>query len=82
MVERMNEEDDRRVKSLQLTTHGMKIMTTHRERRVARVRLLIATLPAETRMDILQALRQLLDTCTTVDSPIPVDTELVVRLEG
>jgi DNA-binding MarR family transcriptional regulator len=60
LVERLHDEDDRRVKSLQLTPYAVEIMQARRDRRTRRVQQIIEQLQENTRTEIITALQCLL----------------------
>lgn len=59
LARRVPDEDDRRVRLLQLTPRGARAMQLRNERRIARVREVIAPLSAATRAEVLRALQTL-----------------------
>lgn len=63
MVERVPEADDRRVKSLQLTSHGNDVMGMRNERRTLRAAEMLERLSTESREAVLDSLGMLLDAC-------------------
>jgi DNA-binding MarR family transcriptional regulator len=60
LVERIGGTDDRRVKSLQLTPHGVEVMRRRNERRVRRVAEALGALEPEERIALLDAIQALL----------------------
>ena len=60
LVERITDDDDRRVKLLKLTPHAEALLQARHERRLRRVLLVLERLPAPAREQILDALRNLL----------------------
>jgi DNA-binding MarR family transcriptional regulator len=60
MVQRMPEEEDRRVKLLQLTTHGQEMMRARQERRLRSVSEVLDRMSCDDREAVLPALRCLL----------------------
>jgi len=71
MVERVTESDDRRVRCLQLTAHGLEIMHRRRNRRVRRVSEVLERLSPEKREEVLGALRVLLDAALATPTAAP-----------
>ena len=61
IAERVAETEDRRVRSLQLTAHGMLVMGDRHERRVRRVQDLLSRMPSDARDGAIRALQALLD---------------------
>ncbi len=61
MVERVPEADDRRMKSLRLTEHGREVIRARREKRVARIAGALGHLSPDSRQQVLDALRVLLE---------------------
>lgn len=61
IAERVAEEDDRRVRSLQLTKHGMAVMSERHESRIQRIQELLRQLPSESRNEAIRALEALLE---------------------
>jgi DNA-binding MarR family transcriptional regulator len=61
MVERVHEEYDRRVKSLQLTERGVEVMRSRRERRTRRMVEVLERLSPESRARVRDALQALID---------------------
>lgn len=70
-VERVAEADDRRMKRLQLTSHGAGMMGARRERRVRRAAEALDRMPPETRAAVLRALHALLDASVATAPDIP-----------
>ena len=70
LVVRMPQQDDRRVKLLQLTTEAGALMGARRQTRIARALDALAHLSPEDREDLL-ALLQLLDEATSPPTPAP-----------
>lgn len=65
LVERMPEQDDRRVRCLQLTPRGRETMMARREKRVARVTDALARLAPDSRRSVISALRALFEASAT-----------------
>jgi DNA-binding MarR family transcriptional regulator len=61
MIERVSESEDRRVRSLQLTPHGLGIIDAHRERRIARAAEALDHLDSGRRKLVLEAIEALMD---------------------
>lgn len=70
MVERVNETDDRRVKSLRLTSRGVEIIEQRMERRTHRVVQALARISPEARQEVLVALGVLLDASLAADPDV------------
>lgn len=68
LVERISEEGDRRVKTLQLTESGGEIMRARRERRISQVLHALEHLAPEMREEVIQALHHLLEAANTFHS--------------
>jgi DNA-binding MarR family transcriptional regulator len=66
LVTRVAEESDRRVRHLQLTRHGERILRFREQARVQRVLSVLEHLSPETRREVLAALETLLDACAQV----------------
>jgi DNA-binding MarR family transcriptional regulator len=66
LVKRVAEGTDRRVRRLQLTPRGEKIMRQRDEARVQSVSAVLAQLPAKARKDARSALEMLLAACTAM----------------
>lgn len=66
LIERVPEADDRRVKSLRLTAHGEDLIRARREKRVARITETIERLSPESRQQVLDVLRLLLEAAPEV----------------
>jgi DNA-binding MarR family transcriptional regulator len=66
LVKRVAQGDDRRVRCLQLTERGEKIMRSHRESRIERASAVLEHLSPTARQEVLAALRTLLDACTAL----------------
>ncbi len=67
LVRRMFEGNDRRVRSLQLTLQGQKIMKVREETRIGRVSQVVERMPASVRHEVLNSLDLLL-TASTLQS--------------
>lgn len=63
MVTRSPTDDDRRVRSLQLTTHAKNILRLREERRIARVMEILQGMSADARQGVLAALAALGEAC-------------------
>jgi DNA-binding MarR family transcriptional regulator len=63
LVNRIAEGNDRRIKCLQLTPQGEKILRLREDARVRRVREALGQLPSEARTDVLAALETLAGAC-------------------
>ena len=61
MVERIPDPEDRRVRSLVLTTHGREAMQARRQRRVERIQSALGGIAPPRRGEILDAMRDLLE---------------------
>jgi len=82
LVERIAEEDDRRVKSLQLTPHGSAVMQARRERRIRRVQQVMQQVAPDAREHIVQSLRLLLDASLAVMPETPGEATLKEAMEA
>lgn len=71
MVERVSEADDRRVKSLQLTSRGSELIRQRNERRTRRAVQVLEHLSPDVRDTVLCSLRTLLDACTQISVQVP-----------
>ena len=65
LVKRVSEASDRRVRCLQLTPQGEKIMRRREEIRVTRIAAALKSLPVPRRQEVLAALETLSDACST-----------------
>jgi DNA-binding MarR family transcriptional regulator len=63
MVKRISQGDDRRIRCLQLTPHGKKIMQHREADRVERVSAVLRHLPRKSRSDVLVTLERLTSAC-------------------
>ena len=68
LVRRSFEGTDRRVRSLQLTTRGQKMMQLREQARVERAATVVAEMSPTDRGDVLSALRRLLAACSHVNA--------------
>ncbi|MHB1038301.1 MAG: MarR family winged helix-turn-helix transcriptional regulator [Pirellulales bacterium] len=68
LVHRVTEETDRRVRSLQLTPRGEKIMRSREADRVERVTAILDRLSPKARNQALSTLEMLADACTAAES--------------
>ncbi len=66
MVKRVSQGDDRRIRCLQLTPHGKRIMRVRESDRVRRVSVVLRHLPAKTRKEVLGTLQRLTLACVAV----------------
>jgi len=66
LVKRVAEGDDRRIRHLQLTPRGEKIMRQRDEARVRSVSAMLAHLPQKRRKEVRSALETLMDACTVM----------------
>jgi DNA-binding MarR family transcriptional regulator len=64
MVKRVGQGDDRRVRCLQLTQRGKKIMQLREDGRVQRVSAVLQHLPPKSRGEVLATLQTLIRACT------------------
>lgn len=76
LVERVPDEEDRRVRILQLTPEGVEIMRKRRERRIERAMEVLEAMPEETRAQVLLALETLARTASEVHASINADVPL------
>lgn len=67
LVERHVEPDDLRVKMMQLSPHGEKLMRARREQRIERLIKMLECMQAEDRSLITQAFQKLYDTSIMID---------------
>lgn len=81
IVERLPSSDDRRMKQLQLTSQGQKIMESRRQTRVEYARKALEHLPESRREMVLEALNELLSAASLANSCSPVEGKLTARLE-
>ena len=80
MAERVMEDEDRRVRLLQLTPRAEEIMNTRRARRAARVQQALTHIPPPERATIIEVLNQLLEAGQAMlpaSSEEHVDVELI-----
>ena len=63
MAERVSAGCDKRVKHLQLTTHGLEILLTRRQTRVKRAVMVLEKISPDEREALLSSLNSLLDAC-------------------
>ncbi|MHB9134273.1 MAG: MarR family winged helix-turn-helix transcriptional regulator [Armatimonadota bacterium] len=77
LVERVPEEEDRRVKLLQLTAHGEVVMRKRREARICRMRQALQQLTPQVRCEVVKAFELLLDAGTATDPRLAGDVILV-----
>lgn len=66
LVERSGEADDRRIKLLQLTKSGAKLMRDRREIRIEKVAAVLSEINPETRSEIIHSLRAMLHASDSV----------------
>jgi DNA-binding MarR family transcriptional regulator len=67
LVRRSFAGSDRRVRSLQLTSRGQKIMQHREEARVQRAATVMERLPQQVRHELLSSMRQLLEACSPMN---------------
>lgn len=77
MVERLAEPEDRRVRCLQLTPHGIEVMRLRKERRLRQALNVMEKLTPEQREAVLAALETLLGVCTTDVPDLPTDIPII-----
>jgi DNA-binding MarR family transcriptional regulator len=63
MIKRVSQGDDRRIRCLQLTPHGKRIMRVRENDRVHRVSVVLRHLPAKARKEVLGTLQRLTLAC-------------------
>jgi DNA-binding MarR family transcriptional regulator len=81
LVERVSGQDDRRMKKLQLTPHGVEIMRSRREQRVRRSADALAQLPPAAREAVLAALQALVEASRATAQEVPHEGPADTRLE-
>jgi DNA-binding MarR family transcriptional regulator len=69
MVKRVVEGSDRRVRQLQLTRHGERVLRCRHEARVQRVQAVLGNLSPQTRQEVSAALDTLLAACHASEEP-------------
>jgi DNA-binding MarR family transcriptional regulator len=67
LVNRVAEGSDRRIKCLQLTSHGERILRLREDARIRRVREALGQLPSKARTDVLSALETLAGACAAAN---------------
>ncbi|HEY3415666.1 MAG TPA: MarR family transcriptional regulator [Armatimonadota bacterium] len=80
LIERVAEEDDRRVKILRLTPRAVEYLRMRRERRVGRVEDVLKRLAPDPREEIITALQHLLDACPEVGPEETIETSAALTL--
>jgi DNA-binding MarR family transcriptional regulator len=65
MVKRASQGGDRRIRCLQLTPHGKKVMQLHEDARTKRVSAVLRHMPRKSRGEVLATLRRLTLACVT-----------------
>ncbi len=68
LVERVPEPHDRRVRCLELTSHGAEIMAQRKEKRLARAMEALDLIPEEGRSEVIRSLRILLGAARAVSA--------------
>jgi len=67
LVKRSFEGSDRRIRSLQLTSRGQKIMRLREEVRVRRALVVVQRMPEMARSEVLASMKSLLDACSDTE---------------
>jgi DNA-binding MarR family transcriptional regulator len=81
LVERVAEPDDRRMKNLELTHYGERLMNERREYRIRRVAEALENMAPEQRTEVLAAFQTLLDAAISTAHPRHDDGIALARLE-
>jgi DNA-binding MarR family transcriptional regulator len=81
MVERVSDNEDRRIKNLRLTTTGAEIMRSRQETRVRRAAETLAGVPEATRKEAVRIIQALLDASIATTPKFPDKDTLSARLE-